>query len=140
MNHLSIFLAGAVTALAAPAVAEVPANLARQHLDSIAAGDVAKITSQYNASTSLHWVGGPLNGTFIGPQQLSEVWGKFAKAQAPLKVAIKDMKESGNPAGTTVTADVVFTGKNTLKIRYVMVYRADMLVDEVFQIDPKMAE
>ncbi len=101
---------------------------------------MSKITSQYNASTSLHWVGGPLNGTFIGPQQLTEVWGKFAKAQAPLKVAVKDIKESGNPAGTTVTADVVFTGKNTLKIRYVMLYRADMLVDEVFQIDPKMPE
>ena len=68
------------------------------------------------------------------------MWGKFAKAQAPLKPAIKDMKESGNPAGTTVTADVVFTGKNTLKIRYVMLYRGDTLVDEVFQIDPKMAE
>jgi hypothetical protein len=90
--------------------------------------------------TSLSWVGGPLNGTFIGPQQLSEVWGKFAKAQGPLKVTVRDMKESGNPAGTTVTADVVFTGKNTLKIRYVMLYRGENLVDEVFQIDPKMAE
>jgi hypothetical protein len=127
-------------AVASPAMAATPADLARQHLESVAAGDVSKITSQYNASTSLHWVGGPLNGTFIGPQQLTEVWGKFAKAQAPLKVAVKDIKESGNPAGTTVTADVVFTGKNTLKIRYVMLYRADMLVDEVFQIDPKMPE
>ena len=130
----------AFTAIALPALAETPANLARQHLDAVAAGDVAKITAQYNAATTLHWVGGPLNGTFIGPQQLAEVWGKFAKAQAPLKPAIKDMKESGNPAGTTVTADVVFTGKNTLKIRYVMLYRGDTLVDEVFQIDPKMAE
>ena len=50
------------------------------------------------------------------------------------------MKENGNPAGTTVTADVVFTGKNTVKVRYVMLYRGDTLVDEVFQVDPKMAE
>ncbi len=140
MKHFSILTATAMIAVASPAMAATPADLARQHLESVAAGDVSKITSQYNASTSLHWVGGPLNGTFIGPQQLTEVWGKFAKAQAPLKVAVKDIKESGNPAGTTVTADVVFTGKNTLKIRYVMLYRADMLVDEVFQIDPKMPE
>ena len=140
MKQLSTIAALAFTVIALPALAETPANLARQHLDAVAAGDVAKITAQYNASTSLQWVGGPLNGTFIGPQQLAEVWGKFAKAQAPLKLAVKDMKESGNPAGTTVTADVVLTGKNTLKIRYVMLYRGDMLVDEVFQIDPKMAE
>ena len=140
MKHLSTLAALAFTAIALPALAETPANLARQHLDAVAAGDVAKITAQYNASTTLHWVGDPLNGTFIGPQQLAEVWGKFAKTQAPLKPAIKDMKESGSPTGTTVTADVVFTGKNTLKIRYVMLYRGDMLVDEVFQIDPKMAE
>ena len=59
----------AFTAIALPALAETPANLARQHLDAVAAGDVAKITAQYNAATTLHWVGGPLNGTFIGPQQ-----------------------------------------------------------------------
>lgn len=140
MKYLATLAAAAFAVTALPALAETPANLARMHLDAVGAGDVAKITAPYNASTSLAWVGGPLNGTFIGPQQLSEVWGKFAKAQAPLKVTIRDMKESGNPAGTTVTADVVFTGKNTLKIRYVMLFRGDNLVDEVFQIDPKMAE
>lgn len=140
MKYLSTLAALAFMAVAVPALAETPANLARQHLDAAAAGDAAKITSQYNASSALHWVGGPLNGTFIGPQQLAEVWGKFAKAQAPLKVTVRDMKESGNPAGTTVTADVVFTGKNTVKVRYVMLYRGDTLVDEVFQVDPKMAE
>ena len=140
MKSLSALTIMALAGLAGPALAETPANLAKMHLDAVGAGDVAKITAQYNASSSLAWVGGPLNGTFTGPQQLAEVWGKFAKAQAPLKVTVRDMKESGNPAGTTVTADVVFTGKNTLKIRYVMLYRGDNLVDEVFQIDPKMAE
>ena len=140
MKSLSALTIVALAGLASPAFADTPANLAKMHLDAVGAGDVAKITAQYNASSSLAWVGGPLNGTFTGPQQLAEVWGKFAKAQAPLKVTVRDMKESGNPAGTTVTADVVFTGKNTLKIRYVMLFRGDNLVDEVFQIDPKMAE
>ena len=140
MKSLSTFSFLALATLAAPALAETAGNLAKLHLDAVGARDVAKITSQYNAATTLSWVGGPLNGTFIGPQQLVEVWSKFAKAQAPLKVTVRDLKESGNPAGTTVTADVVFVGKNTLKIRYIMLYRGDNLVDEVFQIDPKMAE
>ena len=140
MKHLSICTALGLAGIAVPALAETPANLARQHLEAAAAGDVARITAQYDASSALHWVGGPLNGTLIGPQRLAEVWGKFAKAQAPLKVTVHDLRESGNPAGTTVTADVVFAGKNTVKVRYVMLYRGDTLVDEVFQIDPRMAE
>lgn len=140
MNHLPVLTAFALTILAVPAPAETPANLARQHLDAVAAGDTAKVISQYNGSSVLHWVGGPLNGTFTGALPLAEVWGKFAKAQAPLAVSVRDMKESGNSAGTTVTADVVFTGKNTVKVRYVMLYRGDMLVDEVFQVDPKLAD
>lgn len=126
-------------ALASPALAASPADLARQHIDAVAAGDVAKITSQYTAQSWLNWVGGPLNGTYIGSSQIAGVWNKFAK-QAPLKAAIHDMKESGNPAGTTVTADVVFQGKATIKVRYVMLFRDDKLIDEIWQIDPKLAQ
>lgn len=50
------------------------------------------------------------------------------------------MKENGNPAGTTVTADVVFQGKATIKVRYVMLFRDDKLIDEIWQIDPKLAQ
>jgi hypothetical protein len=122
----------------AAAHAEAPSALARQHLEAIGGGEVAKITSQYTADSWLNWVGGPLDGTYVGPQRLAEVWGKFAKSQAPLKVTVGDMKESSNPAGTTVTANVVFAGKTTIKVRYVLLYRGDHLVDEIWQIDPKL--
>ena len=139
MKTLPILVTLAVVGLGATAQAAAPADMARLHIDAVAGGDVAKITSQYGAATSLNWVGGPLNGTYVGPQQLAAVWGKFAKANSPLKATIGDIKQSGNPAGTTVTADVSFAGKSTIKVRYVMLYRGDQLIDEVWQIDPKAA-
>jgi len=145
MKPVVLLAAMAATAIAAPtfatsALAEAPAALARQHIDAVAAGDVAKITRQYNSGAWLNWVGGPLNGTYIGPQQIAEVWGKFAKSQAPLKATVGDMKESANPSGSTVTANVTFVGKASIKVRYVMLYRGDQLMDEIWQIDPKLPD
>jgi len=97
----------AIASLADPALAETPANLAKMQLDAVGTEDVAKITAQHNAVSPFAWVGGPLDGTFIGPQPRAELSGKFAKAYAPRKGAVRDMKESGNPAGTAVTVDVV---------------------------------
>ena len=34
---------------------------------------------------------------------------------------------------------VEFKGKNTIKVRYVLVYRGGKLVNETWQIDPKLA-
>ena len=107
MKSLSALTLLALAGLAVPALGEMPVNLAKMHLDAASTGGAAEITAQYNAASSLAWVGGPPNGTFIGPQQLAEVWDRFSKAQAPLNVTVRDMKESGNPAGTTVTVDVV---------------------------------
>jgi hypothetical protein len=137
MKRLAILTAIAITGMAAAANAETPVDLAHQHLDAIAAGDVAKITSQYSAGSWLSWVGGQLDGTYVGPQQIGGVWTRFAKAMTPLKLTVGEMREGGNPAGSTVTADVTFTGKNVVKVRYVMLYRGGQLVDEIWQIDPK---
>jgi hypothetical protein len=140
MKYAVLFSTIAAIGIGAAAHAETPANLAQQHIDAIGVGDVAKIASQYSAGAWLNWVGGPLDGTYIGPQQIAEVWGKFSKSQAPLKATVKNMAESANPAGSTITADVIFTGKATIKVRYVMLYRKGELVDETWQIDPKLAE
>ena len=135
----STILAATVTlALALPAFADAPADLAAAHIKAVAAGDVAKITATYSADSNLYWVGGKLNGTYTGPQQITAIWDKFSKL-GPLKVSVKNMQESANPAGATVTADVVFQGKMPIKVRYVMLYRAGMLINEIWQIDPKMA-
>lgn len=139
----SLLLAAALLPLTpsiALAEAGVPAEtLARQHIEAIASGDVAKITGQNGSASSLSWVGGPLNGTYIGPEQLADVWGKFSRAQAPLKATVHRVKQNANPAGTTVTADVVFAGKAAVKVHYVLLYRNGQLADEIWQIDPKLA-
>lgn len=138
MLRFSLLAASMILAFTAPTFAASPTDLATQHINAIAAGDVTQITTTYSPDSTLNWVGGPLNGTYVGPAQLGQVWAKFAK-QAPLKVSFYGMKENSNPAGTTVTADVVFLGKGPIKVHYVMLYRAGALVDEVWQIDPKLS-
>ncbi len=138
MKASSFALAAALLASASPALADTNAGLARAHFAAVASGDVAKITSQYAASPWLSWVGGPLDGTYSGTGQITGVWTKFAKALGPLKVAVSNLREHGNPKGTTVIAHVVFTGKATVKVFYVLLYRGGKLVDEIWQIDPKL--
>ncbi len=123
---------GAASALAGPA-----SDLAAQHIAAIASVDAPRITAPYDTSSVLHWIGGPLNGTYTGPS-IPGTWGKFGKAAGPLTATIDDMKESGNPAGATVTANVVFTGKTEIKVRYVMLFQGSKLVDEIWQVDPKL--
>lgn len=110
---------------------------AQAHFKAIAAGEVEHIMAAYGDNATLQWVGGPLNGAYVGADKIKEVWGKFAK-NAPLELTTGKVEESANPAGTTVTANVLFKGKNEIKVRYVLVYREGKLVNEVWQIDPKL--
>lgn len=116
-----------------------PADDASMHFKAIAAGNVEQLMQGYADTASLQWVGGPLDGAYAGTDKLREVWGKFAKANAPLEVSVSKLEESANPKGATVTANVEFKGKASIKVRYVLVYREGKLVNEVWQIDPKLA-
>ncbi|MFG1351441.1 hypothetical protein [Xanthobacter autotrophicus] len=49
------------------------------------------------------------------------------------------LSEAANPKGATVTADVAFAGKSTVKVRYVLVYRDGKLIDEIWQVNPAAA-
>jgi len=138
MIRAALMAAATTLALVSAAHAEPSTDLARRHIDAVAAGDVDQIIAQYGEQSALSWIGGPLDGSYRGPAQLADVWGKFAK-QAPLKATIRAIAENANPAGTTVTADVVFEGKATIKVHYVLLYRGDRLVGEIWQIDPKLA-
>jgi hypothetical protein len=115
-----------------------PADDANNHLKAIAAGNVEQIMQGYADTAALQWVGGPLDGAYMGHDKLAEVWGKFAKGNAPLELTVNKLEESTNAKGTTVTANVEFKGKNMIKVRYVLVYRDGKLVNEVWQIDPKL--
>lgn len=115
-----------------------PADEANAHFQAIAGGDVDKIMSAYGSDAVFQWVGGPLDGAYQGAEAIRGVWGKFAKANAPLTVSVDKIAESANPKGATVTANVTLSGKSTIKVRYVLTYRDGKLVNEVWQIDPKL--
>ena len=56
-----------------------------------------------------------------------------------MKVTTGKVEESSNECGSTVTANVEFKDKNTIKVRYVLIYREGKLVNEVWKIDQKLA-
>lgn len=134
----NIFTAAALLAISSAAFAGAT-DEATAHFNAIGAGNVGQIMSGYADNAVFQWVGGPLNGAYSGNDKIKEVWGKFAKGNAPLDVTAGKVEESGNASGSTVTANVEFKGKNTIKVRYVLTYREGKLVNEVWQIDPKLA-
>lgn len=129
----------ALTLFTGAAFAGPAEDMAKARIDAIAKGDVAAITSAYADGTTLQWVGGPLDGKYAGADKLKEVWTKFTTAQGEQKATVAAITESANPKGATVTANVAFAGKNTVKVRYVMVYRDGKLADEIWQVDPNAA-
>ena len=116
-----------------------PADDARQHFEAIGAGNIDQLASAYTADSRLYWIGGPLDGVYTGADGIGAVWQKFSKAQGPLKVTVDKLEEAGNPKGATVTANVMFEGKQPIKVRYVLTYREGKLVAETWQIAPDLA-
>lgn len=142
MKSVSTIAAGLAlsVALVAPALAGPGADLADAHFKAIAAGDVAAVTSAYGKGSVFQWVGGPLDGDYRGKDAIAGVWKKFTKAQGKLKIDVSDVKENANPKGVTVSANVKFTGKATIPVRYVLTWREGVLVNEVWQIDPALGK
>lgn len=118
------------------AVAGPAGDLAKSRIDAIASGDLAAVTNAYGPGAILHWVGGPLDGSYAAPDAIKQVWSKFFAAQGAQKASVAAVSEATNPKGATVTADVAFAGKSTVKVRYVLVYRDGQLVDEIWQVNP----
>lgn len=116
------------------------ADEARLHFKAIAACDVEQLLRAYSQDASLQWVGGPLDGVHAGSDKLREVWSKFAKSQGALDHAVNNLQENANPKGATVTANVEFKGKNTIKVRYVLTYRDGKIASETWQIDPNLGQ
>ncbi|OYX70866.1 MAG: hypothetical protein B7Y95_14380 [Rhizobiales bacterium 32-66-11] len=128
---LALVAASSSAALAGPAE-----DLAKSRIDAIAGADLAAVTAAYGPTATLHWVGGPLDGTYSQPGKIKEVWSKFFAAQGAQKATVAATAEAANPKGGTVSVDVTFAGKNTVKVRYVLLYRDGKLVDEIWQVNP----
>ncbi|MEO1766604.1 nuclear transport factor 2 family protein [Thiobacter aerophilum] len=136
--HKTLLLFAVFAAFSLPAHAGPAEEAARAHFDAIGAGQVDLIMAQYAPQAAFQWVGGPLDGAYGGAEAIREVWSRFAK-NAPYTVTVARLEESANDKGATVTANVQFQGKSTVKVRYVLVYRDGKLVNEVWQVDPKLA-
>ncbi|KPL27408.1 MAG: hypothetical protein AMJ72_09020 [Acidithiobacillales bacterium SM1_46] len=127
MNLKKMAAATAFTLISASALAGT-GDSAQSHFQAIAAGDLDKIMANYGNDAQFQWVGGPLDGTYKGTEAIRGVYAK-----------VEQLTESANPKGSTITANVTFSGKNTIKVRYVLTYRDGKLVNEVWQIDPKLS-
>ena len=129
--------AAAILSLSSIAFAGGAADEANTHFKAIGAGNVDQIMQGYADNATFQWVGGPLDGAYAGSDKIKEVWTKFSK-NGPFEVTASKVEESANDKGATVTANVEFKGKAAIKVRYVLVYRSGKLVNEVWQIDPKL--
>ena len=128
----------AVLSLTSIAALAGSAEDAEAHFQAIAKGDVNAVMADYGTDPVFQWIGGPLDGVYSGSDAIRPVWAKFAKGNAPLAVTVSGLEESANPKGSTVTANVLFKGTNAIKVRYVLTYRDGKLVNEIWQIDPKL--
>jgi hypothetical protein len=138
MNKIIRTLCAATLLSISTLASAAPMDDANAHFKAIAAGNVDQVMLGYGNNATLQWVGGPLDGAYVGNDNIRAIWGKFAKANAPLGVSVSKLEESANPNGATITANVEFKGKATIKVRYVLVYREGKLVNEVWQVDPKL--
>ena len=132
------FAATALT-LAAGSAFAAPTDDARTHFQAVASGDTQVVMRAYADPAQLNWVGGPLDGTYATTDAIRTTWDKFGKAAGPLKLTIGQIEESANPKGATVSANVVFEGKVPIKVRYLLTFRDGKIVNETWQIDPKLA-
>jgi ketosteroid isomerase-like protein len=133
----SLVLVTAFGLSALPAVAATKAPDAQMHFKAIAGANLDRIMSQYAPDATLHWIGGPLNGTYHGKREIKEAWGKFIHKMGKTHETASAIDVVGDPKGMTVTANVHFVGKPSVPVRYVLVYRDRKIVDEVWQINAK---
>lgn len=141
MSRISFFAASTTIAalLATGSAGATPADDARTHFQAIASGDLAVVMRGYADNARFDWVGGALDGSYTSSDSIRGVWEKFTKSQGPLKLSIGQIEESANPKGATVSANVLFEGKAPIKVRYVLILRDGRIVNEIWQIDPKLA-
>ena len=138
MKHATIAALIAIATIGT-AVASPVSDAAQIHFTAIGAGDTAAVMRGYADNAQLTWVGGPLDGLYAGADAIRTTWEKFGKAIGPARVSVVALEESANPKGATIVAKVQFDGKAQVKVLYVLTYRDGKLVNETWQIDPKLA-
>lgn len=126
----ALLLATAGTAQAGPA-----SDAAQAHFAAIASGGISDVMRDYDDDARLNWVGGLYDGTHSGTAEIQSTWQKFKDVHGDMRVTLGQLEESANAKGATVIANVLFAGKTSVKVRYVLTYRGGKLVSETWQID-----
>jgi hypothetical protein len=63
----------------------------------------------------------------------------FMQSQGRLKRGISHRRESANPKGATVTANVLFENKAPIKVHYALILSKRRIVSRTWQLDPKLS-
>jgi len=134
MKIMTFTLAATGLLLAGPAAAG-PLEQAEDHFQAIAAGEIDRIMHGYDPDARFLWVGGPFDGVYQGTTAIRGVWNRYYRSTGPRLASVGRLLESTNARGSTVTATVTFYGEQPVRVRYVLTYRDDRLVNEVWQLD-----
>ncbi|MHB8359891.1 MAG: nuclear transport factor 2-like protein [Thermoplasmataceae archaeon] len=100
-------------------------SLAFSHWNNIAIENNTTVMQEYEPNATLHWVGGPLNGTYSGLSEINTTWNRFFGlwsavwfyAESPPVITI-----SGNTANVNATVQfIVQNAANTSQFKYINV-------------------
>jgi len=95
------------------------------HWDAIAIENVTLFNAQYASNATLHWIGGPLTGTYIGPSAIESVWNKFFEIWSAVwfyTVSPPTVMVNGNLATVLSMNQFVLTPTtNQSQVQYLMI-------------------
>ena len=96
--------------------------------------------ADYAEEAYMDWGGGALDGRYRGKAAIREVWQKWVAQNdgKPRTVKHGEVEEYASPKGVSVEAGAEYSGKNTVKIWHVWVYRDGRLDTEIWQVSPAL--
>jgi len=119
-------------------------NLAFSHWNNIAIENNTTVMQEYQSNATLHWIGGPLNGTYSGLSQINTTWNKFFGlwsavwfyAESPPVITI-----NGKTADVNATVQfIVQNAANTSQFKYINVSYGIMYFNNGFSIKSGMPQ
>ncbi len=108
-----------------------PVAAAFSHWNDIAIENTTLLSTQYSSNATLHWIGGPLTGTYTGTTQISTTWNKFFGLWSAVwfyAINPPSVIMSGNMANVTSVNQFILTpADNNSQVQYINVsYTLDL--------------
>lgn len=138
MRRIAILLCCLATTAAVAGPLEEKKADAR--LKAVAAGDVEALMQDYAEDAHMDWIGGPLDGRYRGKAAIREVWKKWAALNdgKPRQARFGKLSQFANPKGVSLETSAEYSGKISVKVWHVFVYREGELATELWQIAPTL--